>query len=175
MLQKSAISTKFTNWDWTVPTGWSPSWPLVRDIGVPSPRRVPVVNFTLLGAQLVGLLRFAATWLQQRPAEGDSAQQSHSGAHGQDQCGQQQQEEHPHVPLSPWPPQPHHKGTTCTRRAPFCAQLLFHTAWGRKQNTKRGLCSTLDLSLTERLPGGEAKWNPRDWTTFPFKHMEIKH
>lgn len=27
-------------------TGWSPSWPLVRDTGVPSPRRVPVVNFT---------------------------------------------------------------------------------------------------------------------------------
>lgn len=46
---------------------------------------------------------------------------------------------------------------------------------GQEAEHKTGLCSTLDLSLTHKLPGGKAKWNPRDLTAFPFKHMEIKH
>lgn len=43
MLQMSGISAKLSSWE---SIGWSPSWPRKRDIGIPGPTRVPVVNFT---------------------------------------------------------------------------------------------------------------------------------
>lgn len=51
---------------------------------------------------------------------------------------------------------------------PFCPQLLFHTAWGRKQNTKKGLCSTFGPRLDWKVAGRQSEMKPLGLDNFPF-------
>lgn len=152
------ISAKPTNWE---STGW------LRDVGAPVESQG--VNFIPWSSQL-GLLGFAVTGAQQRAREGGRAQPG-TGAQSRAGWAAQQQQQHPHClhHLSPSVPLPRH------HPHPFVPSFYSTLRGAGSKTQKRGSAALLDLAWTERLPGGKVKWNPWDWTTFPFKHMEIKH
>ena len=141
MLQMSGTSAELTNWKAQTTIGWSPRLPLIKILGYKVPGSVSVVNFTHWKLTVVGTTK----------AEPLTAGESHGrrlcpAGPRQSRSGDLTGTGSVSIPtcIPRHPPQHHHKGTACSHHTLFCPELLFHTALGRKQNTKwgRAVCWT---------------------------------